>query len=239
MSAQAGPSPSRNYHSNNTRTITITIKSLPELLWCNVLISTTHAATTPHEMSKTSAQWPLKKKYMLQQKTTPECRGVTSILGNVPEIVASCSSSSVFRPLGDKLPAGCEETEERSADRERHCVYIWSQISLMDWEGGVHNFYAHLAPSAAVNALRFKNTTSAEDFQNKTLFSRIQMFQFDYKLEAHGYCREVSLSQEHSNRTLDWIQAPGAALSVGSLDRGTKNINCLHRILLDIHLQYF
>ena len=174
------------HHSNNTRTITNTMKSLPELLWCNVLISTTHVSTTP----KTSAQVALKQnktkqKYMLQQKTTPECRAVTSILGNVPQIVASCASFSVFRPLGDKVPAGCEETEERSADRAQHCVYIWSQISLMDREGGVDNFYAQLAPSAAVNAVRLENTTSAEDFQNKTQCWRLRMFHYDYKLEPH------------------------------------------------------
>lgn len=30
------------------------------------------------------------------------------------------------------MPAGCEETDERSGDTEQLSVYIWSQISLMD-----------------------------------------------------------------------------------------------------------
>lgn len=39
-----------------------------------------------------------------------------------------------FSVSGSKLAAGCEEIEERSGDREELCVYIWSQISLMDEE---------------------------------------------------------------------------------------------------------
>lgn len=37
-----------------------------------------------------------------------------------------------FSASWSKVPAGCEETDERSGDTEQLSVYIWSQISLMD-----------------------------------------------------------------------------------------------------------
>lgn len=83
------------------------------------------------------------------------------------------SRSSVSR---SKLPAGREETKvgprtcgERSADREEPCVYIWSQINLVDKKEGRTTFTLIWLPHT-VKSGRLKTTTSANGFQNKTHF---------------------------------------------------------------------
>lgn len=88
------------------------------------------------------------------------CRVVTSILGHVPEFVPSC-----FFPL-------CFGLLEQTACwlwrdwRAQHCVYIWSQISLMDEEEWTTCILFPLRSQV----IQIKNTTSSKDFQNKTPF---------------------------------------------------------------------
>ena len=203
------------HHSNNTRTITNTMKSLPELLWCNVLISTTHVSTTPHEMSKTSAQVALKQ--TKQNKSTCCSRKLRLSVVLLPPSWGMCHRSSppallsrFFGLLETKCPLVVRR--RRSAARtERSTVFI-SGAKSASWTEREEwtTFTRSWLPQLLSMQSGWKILLLLRTFKIKLSVGGYECSTMIINWNHTGYCREVTLSHEHSrnNQTGSKHQGP-------------------------------